>query len=116
MVKYAPLEVEDAKWCLGDLVIEIDESIAQLHDIGLSHNDVRLENICFNDSYKSVFIDLERCMVISKMHTMFGSSSFMYSLPQPILKFRGSKSDYFQLGWLVAWVLDECAVNYHDRT
>ena len=71
MVKYASLKVEDAKRCLGDLVIEIPESIDQLHGIGLSHNDVRLENICFNDSYKAVLIDLERCMEISTMHPMF---------------------------------------------
>ena len=84
MVKYAPLKVEDIKRQLGYLVMEIQESIAHLHGIGLSHNDVRLKNICFNDNYKSV-IDLERCMKLSDMHPMFESdgrtSNCMYSLP-----------------------------------
>ena len=51
--------------------MDIQESIDHLHGIGLSHNDVQLENICFNDSYKVVFINLERCMEFSKIHPMF---------------------------------------------
>ncbi len=43
MVKYAPLKVEDTKRCLGYLVIEIKESLAHLHHIGMSHNDVRAQ-------------------------------------------------------------------------
>ena len=117
-VKYSPLKREDAKRCLGYLVREIRLCIAQLHTIVLSHNDVQLENICFDDRYKAVFIDVDRCWPLAGMHPMFTSSSrgtsCIYSVPN-LLEFAQGKTDYYQLGWLVAWVLDT-STNYHRRT
>ena len=118
-VKYAPLKVEDARQYLGYLVTEIRECIVQLHSIGLSHNDVRLENICFNGEYKAVFIDMDRCCYLSNVHPLFQCSSrfnsCMYSVSNSS-NFKSGKTDYYQLGWLVAWVLDTSSENYHQRT
>ena len=27
----------------------------------------------------------------------------------------GRKTDYFQLGWMAAWIIDESSVDYHSR-
>ena len=33
-----------------------------------------------------------------------------------ISTFRSGKTDYYQVGWLVAWVLDMFSADYHRRT
>ena len=104
-VQYTPLKQEEARRCLGCLVMEIKECIVHLHAIDLSHNDVRLENVCFNDRYQAVFIDVDRCCPLAYMHPMFtfssSGTSCMYSMPNQS-QFQWGKTDYYQLGWLVA--------------
>ena len=115
-VTYSPLLRQEARQCLGQLVTEIKKCIDQLHSAGLSHNDVHLGNVCFNDDYKPVLIDMERVKGLSRLHPLFSSGSVkscMYSLPTPRQNFVFGRSDYFQLGWLVAWVLDDSSTNYH---
>ena len=118
-VEYAPLSREEARECLKCLVKEIRECIEELHRIGVTHNDLRLENICFNDQYKAVLIDMDRCYSSSDIYPGFLESSSlnscMYRLSSAECSFQSGKTDYFQLGWLVAWVLDRSSSHYHNR-
>ena len=112
---YSPLSVSEAKYCLRSLLSGISMALDELHSIGLAHNDVRLPNICFNPSYQVVLIDMDRCLECDKRHPMFGlsSSSCMYTLLSDLKC--GEMTDFFQLGWLVMWILDNSSVDYHDR-
>lgn len=60
-VKYSPLSRLDAIKCLQDLVKGLKVALDELHALKMSHNDVRLPNICFNSNFDPVFIDVDRC-------------------------------------------------------
>ena len=115
-VPISPLKPEQAKRCLLPLVLGINCALGKLHALELSHNDLRLENVCFNRQFEVVLIDMDRCFHISQLYPMFTSSrsqsSCMYDIQH--LRKTGSQTDYFQLGWLIAWVLDHSG-DYHDR-
>ena len=115
-VPISPLNPEQAKRCLLPLVLGINCALGKLHALELSHNDLRLENVCFNRQFEVVLIDMDRCYPISQLYPLFKSSSSqsscMYKL-QPVMN-TGIQTDYFQLGWLIAWVLDHSG-DYHDR-
>lgn len=120
-VQYPPLNTADAYKCLRELVEKIHSALEELHSIKLSHNDVRLPNVCFDDNFHPVLVDIDRCCGIDKLHPMFlGSNSeesCMYCITMPCIKrtfTSGKETDYFQLGWLVAWVLNKEG-NYHER-
>ena len=112
-VPISPLKPEQAKRCLLPLVLGINCALGKLHALELSHNDLRL---CFNRQFEVVLIDMDRCYPISELYPMFKSSrsqsSCMYEI-QHVMK-TGIQTDYFQLGWLIAWVLDHSG-DYHDR-
>jgi len=78
-VPYGPLTVKDARKCLYTLLMKINTALEQLHQFEFAHNDVRLENICFSKELDAVFIDLERCTGVDRIHPLMGaSSSCMY--------------------------------------
>ena len=120
-VKYGPLNVDEAFSCLQQLVIGIKEALDALHGVGLSHNDIRLPNICFDDSFRAVFIDFDMCESKTNLHPLFTrSSSCMYQFPRSLnesefANLDGIKTDYLQVGWLVAWILLRGKGAYHDR-
>ena len=116
-VHFSPLKKSQACRCLLSLVKGIKRALDELHEMGLSHNDIRLPNICFNTSQQVVLIDVDRYYPLSKLHPMFlgstSGSSCMYCLISPDITL-GSSSDYFQLDWLVLWILDT-SWDYHAR-
>ena len=60
-VHYDPRTVEEAKKCLQHFFCEVRSVIGQLHDTyKLAHMDIRLDNICFNQQFKPLLIDLDR--------------------------------------------------------
>lgn len=72
--------------------------------------------MCFNSSYEVVLIDIDRCESIrSLFHSSIANCMHRLqcvSLTTPFTN--GSETDYFQLGWLIMWVLDEDH-DYHSR-
>ena len=116
IVDHSPMTVEEAHKCLYYLVIGIHKALSQLHSFGLCHNDVRLPNLCFNSSYEVVLIDLDRCALGTARPTSFGKSC-MYDMGRVKLDQNPSRQfDFFQLGVLVAWILDTPADgDYHGR-
>lgn len=68
-VEHGPLSVFEARQCLGDLVNRIYQALSALHDLGFSHLNVHLENICFDSSYSVKFIDLDRAMLTDEVRS-----------------------------------------------
>ena len=116
IVDHSPMTVEEARKCLYYLVIGIHKALSQLHSLGLCHNDVRLPNFCFNSSYEVVLIDLDRCALGTARPTSFGKSCMYKMGPVQLDQNPSRQFDFFQLGVLVAWILDTPADgDYHGR-
>ena len=105
----------EAQSCLYDLVPKLVQVIESFHQNGWAHQDIRLENICFDEDCMPVFIDLDRCK--SSSEVAYEGKGCMYSME------RGSaiQTDWLQLGLMVCWVLDpelgqeEEEGDYHNR-
>ena len=109
-----PLTCPEAQSCLYDLVPKLVQVIESFHQNGWAHQDIRLENICFDEDCMPVFIDLERCRKSSE--SSYGGEGCMYSMHGSI------ETDWLQLGLLVCWVLypwmgqvEEEKEDYHTR-
>ena len=93
-------------------------ALDEFHSYGYSHNDVRLPNIAFSENYEAVLMNLDRCHPCDDIHPYFGEEvdSCMYNWLENHELFNGKQTDFFQLGWLVVWVLDmDHDQSYHDR-
>ena len=60
-VAYGPLTPETAGECMEELITKIDVALKELHSFGFSHGDVRLPNVCFDNDFNAVLIDMDRC-------------------------------------------------------
>ena len=58
---YGPLTDNQAKSCCAELVTKMENVFNSLESEGICHSDVRLPNICFNDTYTPVLIDFDFC-------------------------------------------------------
>ena len=102
---------EEANQCLKDFFCAVAEAIKGLHTSGLAHMDIRLENICFDQDYKPVFIDLDRSEV-AYQPVMRNKDINSCMIDQ----FKSTdQNDWVQLGWLVVWVIHRVALSYHSR-
>ena len=110
-VHYDPMTAEEAKNCLQNFFSEVRSVIGQLHDTyKLAHLDIRLDNICFNQQFKPILIDLDRSEGIGtdRIYQSDYASCMSRSDMSP------EKTDWLQLGWMIAWIL-EPGEDYHDR-
>ena len=119
-VKFRPLRLEEASQCLRPLLQSVRKAIEELHGYEFSHNDIRLPNICFNEDYEAVLIDIDSTRGIDTLHEYFinGAPSCMYNVKELQIETRnvtGKQTDYMQLGWMVTYILDPSA-DEHDRT
>ncbi len=110
------LNFEEAKKCLAEFLQLSALALEELHGMGICHNDVRLDNICFNREFKPVLIDFDKSTAM-KGHfyrqVFTGSTSCMY-LWDATRGWCGNKTDFMQLGWVTAWVLNPTQ-DYHRR-
>lgn len=115
-VFYDPLSTAEAGQCLKDFVEKTARALNHIHSsLGRAHNDVRLPNICFNENFEVIFIDLERVTEVDQTYTTTDKVSCIYDKIECEVATRGASSDFVQLGWLVAWVLHQTA-DYHKRS
>ena len=94
-----PLTRSEAQSCLYDLVQKLVHVIEFFHQNGWAHQDIRLQNICFDEEYMPVFIDLDRCK--RSNYRPYVGNGCMYSM-----RHSASQTDWLQLGLMVCWVLD----------
>ena len=94
------------------------KALEELHLFGLAHYDIRLPNICFNENYEAVLIDLEFSQYATENSEMIGEcESCLYCSPPEscLSEFEastlelGQKYDYMLVGWLIAYIL------HHDH-
>ena len=68
---FGPLNQAEARKCLRSFIVGAKSALDELHGIGLSHNDIRLPNFCFNANFEVILIDLDRVWLIGKLYHMF---------------------------------------------
>ncbi len=118
---HAPLNWYDAKRCLRQLVVGVNTALTKLQSQNVRHNDLRLDNICFDEQFRPCFIDFDRSSArkvqACKYFDGYGNSSCMYNLDNPEWKdeARDANTDYMQLGWMVAWLFVDKELDYHSR-
>ena len=118
-VPHGPLSPDNAHRFLRTFVEKVNEALTELHGVGLSHLDVRLPNICFDNEFNAVLIDVDRseeCNVYPGISSEM--EGCMYQKPELLLQkdFTGERLDYIQLGWMVAWILDSSKItDYNER-
>ena len=74
-----PIKRETAKSDLISFVSSVVFALNELHELGLAHLDVRLENVCFDSDNRAILIDLDRCQDVND--TVFAevaTESLMY--------------------------------------
>ena len=112
-VPHDPLRREEARLCLIELYAKVCQAVNELHDmLEMAHMDIRLDNICFSDMCDVVLIDFDRSVPVNK-------SCGLLDVRYPSCMFHNSMTpvehDWRQVGWLLAWVLDSEAQDYHGR-
>lgn len=102
-----PLVREEAKQCIIDFLQQSAQALLELHGIGFSHLDVRVENIGFkytDDEVKAVLIDLDSFLPISDAPTSISTESRMCRPPLGISTSDNSHLDWKQFGIMAAYV------------
>ena len=106
-----PMDRDEAKQCLYNLVKEVAHAIQDLHALGWTHQDIKLDNICYNADYQPVLIDLDRVVDIRQHPPHVYPDSCMYTVG-----FDPQQMDWLQLGWLAAWAYcSPSGTEYHNR-
>ena len=110
------LDRTEAKGCLKEFVKLTKVALDELHGFGLSRNDIRMANILFDADYRLIMlIDLDRADYVSKVSSFFSTEmpSCMYTHDDEHIWKDGIETDFYQLGWLIAWILKpKKKVNY----
>jgi len=92
-VKYDPLRYEEAEKCLPDLIQKVYKAIDYLFQKEeISHNDLRLPNICFNDNFDVVFIDFDFAGLAEAESTIEDIRCFAEDLVENIPSIKTKKS------------------------
>ena len=102
-----PLTEVEAKECLCNFSHLLISALQAVHNVGIEHCDIRLENICFDptNNNRIVFIDLDRAVDRNMLgkdgfdtFLMYAEKSCMFSnLQVPSV-------DFVQLGYMVLWI------------
>lgn len=97
-----PINPEQAKQDLIPFVSSVVFALQELHDFGIAHLDIRLENVCFDSDNRAVLIDLDRSAPVNKkVRSIFGNS-VMYPYHSTWVY---KQWDYTQLGIMIARIL-----------
>jgi len=93
-VLHDPLTFEEAKLCLFHFLRELTQTVKQSRQIGFAQQDIRLENVCFNEHYQPVLIDLDRARDNTLSPIIYGKLCMYVVDKSP------TQIDWIQLGWL----------------
>ena len=105
-----------AKENIVPYVKSVVNAIIELHAAEIAHQDIRLENICFNLTTEvAVLIDLDRSCSCSRKaeitSTKYGKST-MYLAPCRL--WTADMMDWRQLAILIYYISNEDVSDYHD--
>ena len=121
-IRYNPLKPTEANACLRNFIMEVHSAIQEIHSVQYAHMDIRLQNICINEQYHAVLIDVDRVTDIDSPALLrnYGLSC-MYTIPSnvhPPETFTFVNRDYMQLGYLISYVISEVvysmSLDYHQ--
>lgn len=91
------------------------QALQELHEFGIAHNDVRLENICFHPTDSTpVLIDLGRSCNVSAfcLSGKFGPST-MYEFPEK--SWNAGKLDFRQVSIMITYIQStNASIDYHQ--
>lgn len=113
-VSQNPLVEDEVELCLGDFVCKVAPKIRALHQCEFGHLDLRIDNICFNDNFEPILIDLDRATSAS----LFGSKDIYPNSVMYNSKFDLYAHDWLQLGCIILWALTRHiqGTSYHNQT
>ena len=107
-----PIKRETARSDLISFVSSVVFALDELHELGLAHLDVRLDNVCFDSDNRAILIDLDRCQNANvPVFAGMGTESLMYPFHSDWVY---RQWDYVQLGLMIARII--CPVSgaeYH---
>ena len=108
-----PLKAQEVKGVLTVYLRSVVAALTELHGHNLAHLDVRLENICFDEANRAVFIDLDRSEQADSS-VSFKRKSLMYTYFE---SWTYKQWDWRQLGLLLVRVLQpvSSAEEYHTK-
>ncbi len=106
-----PLKKEDALKVIPLFVKDVVEAITELHDVGMAHLDIRLENVCYNDSGHAILIDLGRSVETTEIKFKSYGNSLMYC--KPYKEWTAQNADWRQLAMMVHYILNKEITDYH---
>ena len=100
-----PLTNAKAQRCLGPLIESTAKAIDSLHKLGIAHNDIQLENICFR-SGNAVLIDYDHARRATStsvlQYSIDHTVSCMYLHTEAVET--AAQYDWMHLGWLAFWL------------
>lgn len=114
-----PLLWTEVRPFIADFVEKVVHTISELHQIGIAHLDIRLENICINkENLSPILIDLDRSRKADSgppADLMYGESQ-MYKCGTAD-NWKCSNADWRQLAILIISITDSNQISgYHNLT
>ncbi len=108
-----PLVEDEVELCLGDFVCKVAQQILALHQCEFAHLDLRIDNICFNDNFEPILIDLDR----ATSAFLFGYKDIYPNSVMYNSKFDLYAHDWLHLGCIILWALTRhIQGTYHKQT
>ena len=103
-----PLTEVEAKECLCNFSHLLISALQAVHEVGIEHCDIRLENICFHPTdNRIVFIDHDRAVNrrnILEQNGFRRGAFLMYANSCMFSNLRVPSVDFVQLGYMVLWI------------
>ena len=114
LLKY-PWDRREAKTRVKDspqFLTSVIEAVQELHDKKIAHLDIRLPNICRDESDNAVLIDLDRMQYIGRVNSPGSYESVMYKKPDGE-DWTADHFDWRQVGIMMVHILSDEVYDYH---
>jgi hypothetical protein len=113
-IKYDSLSRQEARECIVDFVKGVRKRLKDLHALSLAHNDLRLDNVCFNDDYEVVLIDMDGVKDAEDAYHFHFDSCMYKPLRINNNEWLILNTDYLQLGCIIMWTMNDYTCSYHQ--
>ena len=104
-IRHDPLNRYEGNRCCQELLVGVKNALEELHSCYyMAHMDIRLSNICINQEYKPILVDLDDCLHGSNFGR--GGRGRLCKFPKFVMNLRNDQYDFVQLGMLILWLID----------